>query len=98
MASRETETEWQRVLHHFPNAAADVVAQAKSSDQFRDMCAELCAADKALEHVRTSSALDRSERLAECEGWIDRLTTEMREALAVANVVPLQPRTPRARA
>jgi hypothetical protein len=98
MASRETETEWQRVLRHFPDSAAAVVSLAKSSDQFLDMCTELCAADMALEHVRTTSLPDQSERLAECEGWIDRLTTEMREALAVANVVPLQPRTPRARA
>jgi hypothetical protein len=89
MTMREDDTEMRRVLRHFPNHFGEVLALASSSDVFREMCLELGAADLALEHVRTAEVQHREERLAECEGWIDRLTAEMRGALAQSNVVPL---------
>jgi hypothetical protein len=92
MGARDDETELRRVLRHFPDCAADVVALAECSDRFREMCAELADAERALDHVRTAPVPHQRERLEECNGWITRLTAEIREAIAVAKVVQLPPR------
>jgi uncharacterized protein Yka (UPF0111/DUF47 family) len=89
MTMREEDGAMNRVLRHFPDRAAEVQALASVSDPFRDMCVELGAADLALEHLRTATVPHRQERLAECEGWIDRLTAEMGAELARSRVVPL---------
>ena len=91
MAALEDEGDQERVLRHFPDLGADVLSLAMNNVQFRDMCAELKDAERALEYVRTAQIAQQEERLAECAGWIDRLMAEMREALKTANVVPLNP-------
>jgi hypothetical protein len=93
MGLTDAEAEFDRVLRHFPDCAAEVRSLARRSDRFGDMCAELGDAQRALEHIQTGSTVPhREERLAECRGWIDRLTAEMREALAENRVVRMQRR------
>ena len=52
--------------------------------------AALADAEKALVHLRSGQTRYREERVDECLGWIERLTAEMRAALAAARIVPLR--------
>lgn len=78
------------VLRHFPQQEDLVRDLARGNPDFRDMCDELGLAEDALARVGSLPVLQRAERLAECQGWIDRLLCEMRAVLAAANVVVLR--------
>lgn len=89
MTSREAQDD--PVLRYFPDCWAAVQALSAQDPSFADMCQELSEADLALSHIRARSALDQTERLIECQGWIERLQVEMRDTLASARIVPLRP-------
>lgn len=89
MASREAADD--AVLRYFPDCWAAVLALSEQDPSFWDMCRELHEADLALSHIRAGKAPDRTERLIECQGWIERLLVEMRDTLASARIAPLRP-------
>jgi UDP-N-acetylmuramoylalanine-D-glutamate ligase len=79
-------------LRQFPGMQVEVVGLARHNAAFRDMCQELSDALRTHDRLRSQSGLPSvKERLAECEGWIDRLTREMEAELRNANVVRLSP-------
>ena len=87
----------QTVLRHFPADPDGVQRLAQTDPDFRDMCDELDAAETAFDRIETLPAAVRAARREECQGWIERLTTEMERALADAKVVPLTRPGPGAR-
>ena len=76
-------------IRRFPGRAASIRRLAERSEAFRDMCEELAAAEAALARIEASPPANRAERMAECEGWIVRLTAEMSAALRQPEVIPL---------
>lgn len=77
-----------RAQRRFPDQIDRVARLAGRSEAFHDMCEELAAAERAL----AALTADATERRIECESWIDRLTSEMSEALRQADVLPLPAR------
>lgn len=80
----------EQVRRHFSDCLAEVEALQQRDMVFRDMIIELADAEKALVHLRSGQTPYRAERVDECLGWIERLTAEMRAALAAARIVPLR--------
>ena len=76
-------------IRRFPGRADIICRLAERSEAFRDMCEELAAAEAALARIEASPPANRAERMAECEGWIVRLTGEMSDGAAPAEVIPL---------
>jgi hypothetical protein len=83
----------ETVLRHFPECPEDVLNLMRRSDTFADMFGELQDAQRALDYIRSGAAADRDRRLAECMGWITRLTSEMRDALTEAKLVRIRPQS-----
>lgn len=80
-----------RVARYFTDCHAAVLALAARDAAFSDMCQELREVDRALERLAERRDGAAADRLTECQGWIERLRTEMQEALANAKIVPLRP-------
>ena len=68
-----------------------MLEQARRCPSFRDMCEELAAAEEALARMDGLPPSLQAERRGECQGWIERLTLEIDEALTKSKVIPLQP-------
>lgn len=79
------------VARCFPDCHAAVQALAARDDPFSDMCQELREVDRALERLADHRDGAPADRLTECRDWIERLRTEMQEAMAKARIVPLRP-------
>lgn len=91
MMDRGEEEVLAAAIRRFPDESAAIREHARRHQAFRDMCEELAAADAALVRTEVMPPGLRSERRGECEGWIERLTEEIGEALARSNVVRLPP-------
>jgi hypothetical protein len=73
----------------FPASFDRIEALMKRDENFAGLCGDLAAAETALAAVDRLPPALRSERRAECEGWIEELTAEIGAALETANVVPI---------
>ena len=90
MSEKERLAEGTRAaLRRFPDKARLIEELTARSEDFRDICDELADVERALLAAKDTPLEVREERIAEWEGWIDRLTAEIAAALESANVVPL---------
>jgi hypothetical protein len=65
--------------------------------EFRGICEDLADAEAALLRWQQSSSADRQRRVAEYEGLVDGLTSEIEAALDRAAVISIADRRPRRR-
>lgn len=90
MSDAECQGEGKRAaLRRFPQEAHSIEDLTARSEDFRDMCDELAAAEQGLLATKDVRPEIREERIAEWAGWIDRLTAEIAAALSKSNVIPL---------
>jgi hypothetical protein len=75
----------------FPALSSEIEELMRRDEEFSALCGDLAAAELALQAVDRLSPELRAERRTECEDWIEALTSEIEEALANANVVPIAP-------
>jgi hypothetical protein len=68
-------------LNAFPDKAKLVEDLASNDDAFQDMCEELAECHAAMVRARAIASPMREERIKECLGWIERITSEMEAAL-----------------
>jgi hypothetical protein len=72
----------EAAVRRFPSAAEQIADLMIRSENFRDICEDLVAAEHALANVDRLPETIREARRAEAEGWIERLTEEIRSMLA----------------
>lgn len=90
--TRDAPSAVSAAVRRFPASGAQISTLAAKDDAFRDMCEELAEADALLARLDASRPANETERRLECEGWIERLTAEIADALRKAQVVPLPTR------
>jgi hypothetical protein len=59
------------------------------SENFRNVCEDLAAADQVLANIDRLPDTLRETRRAEAEEWIERLTEEIRSMLYSAKILPI---------
>ena len=80
-------------LRRFPGMRDGIETLMVESEDFRDMCGELAVVEATLTRIDQLPLAVRESRRKECDGWIERLTKEIAEALRNSNVIKLeQPR------
>jgi hypothetical protein len=79
----------EAACRRFPASLDRIEELMKRDEDFAGLCGDLAAAEIALAGVDRLPPALRSERRAECVGWIEELTAEIRRALETANVVPI---------
>jgi molecular chaperone DnaK (HSP70) len=72
-----------------PALSSRIEELIRRDEEFSGLCDDLAAAEDAMLAVGLLTPELRNERRAECEGWIEDLTAEIKEALDRANVIPL---------
>ena len=85
----------QAAIRRFPDFSTEIEELIRRDEDFGSLCSDLSAAEAALESVDQLAPALRAERRAECQGWIEALTAEIREVLASANVVSISRRPKR---
>ena len=68
-------------LRAFPDRAELVENLAAHDAAFQDMCEELGECQIVMFRAKALASPIREERIAECLGWIERITAEMEVAL-----------------
>ena len=82
------------VTRRFPGNEGRIEELLERDDDFVSLCDDLAAAEDALALTETLPPGLREERRAECAGWIDELTVEIRKVLTSAKVIRIDRRTP----
>ncbi|MFO0994053.1 MAG: hypothetical protein U1E67_19220 [Hyphomicrobiales bacterium] len=88
--TEEQQAGFLATMRRFPGKQAQIEMLMASSEVFQDMCEELALVEATLAKIDQLPPSVRDSRLKECNGWIDRLNTEIAEALCNINVIPLK--------
>jgi hypothetical protein len=79
----------EAAVRRFPSAAGRIADLMIGSEDFRSICEDLAAAERALAEVDSLPESVRDARRAEAEEWIRNLTDEIRSMLYSAKILPI---------
>jgi hypothetical protein len=79
----------EAVVRRFPSAAEQIADLMIRSENFRNVCGDLAAAEHTLAEIDRLPETIREVRRAEAEEWVERLTEEIRSMLYSAKILPI---------